>query len=71
MSTQPFATRLKAARARLGVSQAALCRDLDIPARTLESWEMGERTPAPLLQRLLLREIERSTPTQKNPDLSG
>lgn len=41
----------------LGLNKAQFCRKYDIPARTLDSWESGERVPAPYILKLLERAV--------------
>lgn len=40
-------------RESTGLSQQAFAKKYDIPLRTLQSWETGERKPAPYIIRLL------------------
>lgn len=47
------AEQIKSIRARTGLSQAAFAARYDIPKRTVEAWEMGQRTPPPYVIRLL------------------
>lgn len=44
-------------REALGFSKAQFSRQYDIPPRTLESWETGERQPAPYVLKLLERVV--------------
>jgi putative transcriptional regulator len=46
-------SRVAAIRKRVGVSQAVFARYLNIPVRTLQSWEQGLRTPKAGEARLL------------------
>lgn len=48
---------VKEMRELLGLNKAKFCRKYDIPPRTLDSWESGERQPAPYLQKLLERAV--------------
>ena len=48
---------VKEMREYLGISKAEFSRTYDIPARTLDSWESGERTPAPYILKLLERAV--------------
>lgn len=43
--SEQLRVQLKAARAKLGMSQAQFARHLDLPFRTLQSWEMNRNTP--------------------------
>lgn len=63
---QPFSERLKAARSALGLSQQKLSELTDIPKRTIERWEVGERQPTKWTQRLVLNELERMIDAQSN-----
>lgn len=53
-----FAEQLKAARKAAGLSQQDLADITHIPKRTIQEWEVGNRTPAEYLQRFVLREVE-------------
>lgn len=50
-------SEIKAARARLGLSQAKLAAALPAATRTVEDWEAGRRTPPDYLERAL-RDLE-------------
>lgn len=41
---------------------AKLCETLGVPERTVYSWRMGERLPAPWVQRLILDRMKRVKP---------
>jgi DNA-binding transcriptional regulator YiaG len=56
--SRTFAETLKEARAATGLSQQGMADRMLIPKRTIQSWEMGERTPPPYLQRFVLNELE-------------
>ena len=45
MKRSGFSRKLKAARKRLGYSQAALGRALDVHSLTISRWERGAVTP--------------------------
>lgn len=47
------AEQLREIRSRTGLSQAAFAARYEIPKRTIESWEAGDRTPPPYVIRLL------------------
>lgn len=53
-----FCDELKEARLLTGLSQQALAERMEIPKRTYEAWEMGERTPPVYVQRFLLNELK-------------
>lgn len=44
---------IKEVRAELGMTQQKFSDTFGIPKRTIESWEMGIRTPPPYVIRLL------------------
>ena len=52
--------QIRAIRARTGLSQAAFAARYDIPKRTIEAWEMGQRTPPPYVIRLLSEAVPAS-----------
>lgn len=54
-----FAESLKAARKAAGLTQQGLSDLLEVPKRTIEAWEMGERTPPSYVQKLILNELAR------------
>lgn len=49
---------IKQMREYLGLNKAQFSRKYDIPARTLDAWESGERTPAPYVLKLLERAVK-------------
>lgn len=53
-----FCDELKEARQLTGLSQQALAERMEIPKRTYEAWEMGERTPPAYVQRFLINELK-------------
>lgn len=57
-NNQNFADALKQARAATGMSQQGMADRMLIPKRTIQSWELGERTPPPYLCRFVLNELE-------------
>ena len=50
---------LKDARIAAGMTQQEMSDKLDIPKRTIENWESGQRTPPEYVKKLVLRELER------------
>jgi DNA-binding transcriptional regulator YiaG len=46
--------RLKRYRAKHGLSQSMLARQLGVPLKTLQNWEIERTTPSELAQRALL-----------------
>lgn len=55
---EDFTERLKAARKAAGLTQQGMAERMLIPKRTIEKWEIGERTPPPYVQRFVLNELE-------------
>ena len=53
-----FAEHFKRARLAAGITQADMSKLMEIPLRTVESWEVGKRTPPPYVQRFILNELE-------------
>ena len=53
-----FAEKLKAARKEAGLTQQGMAELMLIPKRTVENWEVGDRTPPPYVQRFVLNELE-------------
>ena len=54
---ETFAERLKASRAAAGLTQQSMADLTLIPLRTLQKWEIGERTPPDYVQRFVLNEL--------------
>ena len=53
-----FAQKLQAARKAAGLSQQGMADQTLIPLRTIQKWEIGERTPPPYVQRFVLNELD-------------
>lgn len=51
--TPSVALRIKTIRKKAGMTQVRFAEKYGIPKRTLESWEMGERTPPEYIVNLL------------------
>jgi DNA-binding transcriptional regulator YiaG len=51
--------RIKAAREKLGLTQAGLAKRWGFSRRTLEAWEEGIKSPAPLYREKLERSLRR------------
>ncbi len=49
---------IKEARKAAGLTQKELSDLLDIPKRTVEDWERGERAPAEWAERLIVEKLE-------------
>lgn len=54
-----FSTLLKAARLESGVTQQAAAAQMEIPLRTFEKWESGDREPPSYVQRFVLNELKK------------
>lgn len=52
-------SKIKEARLKAGISQAEMSKRLEIPKRTIEAWEMGDRQPPAYVERLVVAELER------------
>ena len=52
-------SRIKEARKTLGLTQLKVRDILGIPTRTQQGWELGERSPAPWLEDMIIREYKR------------
>ena len=57
MNEKTFAEKLKEARAASGMSQREIAERTLVPKRTIENWEVGNRTPPPYVQRFILNEL--------------
>lgn len=52
-------SRIKKARAQLGITQQKLSDLLGIPKRTIENWEAGSRKPPQWAERLILEKMKK------------
>lgn len=50
--------KLKEARIAAGLTQAEMAELFEIPKRTLESWDMGERKPPAYVTKLIIEKLE-------------
>lgn len=50
--------KLKEARIAAGLTQAKMAELFEIPKRTLESWDMGERNPPAYVAKLIIEKLE-------------
>ena len=57
-----FKEKLKVARKEINITQEGLAKMLEVPKRTIESWESGDRRPPDYVQRLIISEIKRKKP---------
>lgn len=48
---------IKEARKAAGLSQAEMSRLFEIPKRTIESWEAGERKPPAYVEKLIVEKL--------------
>ena len=48
---------IKEARQAAGLSQAKMSRLFEIPKRTIESWEAGERKPPAYVEKLIIEKL--------------
>ena len=53
-----FSEKLKVLRIATGMSQQALADRMQIPKRTLQSWEIGDRSAPPYVQRFVINELQ-------------
>ena len=58
MEQVDFYQALKTARKAAGLSQQGMADIMLIPKRTIEKWEIGERTPPEYVQRFVLNELD-------------
>jgi DNA-binding transcriptional regulator YiaG len=52
-------SKIKEARLKANISQAEMSKRLEIPKRTIEAWETGDRNPPAYVERLVVAELER------------
>ena len=52
-------SKIKEARQRAEISQAEMSKRLEIPTRTIEEWEAGNRKPPAYVERLVVAELDR------------
>lgn len=52
-------SKIKEARLKAGFSQATVSKLLEIPKRTIEAWETGDRNPPPYVEKLIVAELNR------------
>lgn len=55
---EDFPEKLKAARKATDMTQQSMADRMLIPKRTIQDWELGNRTPPPYVQRFVLNELE-------------
>ena len=54
--------RIKQARTEAGLTQREMSDALGIPRRTIQGWEEGTRTPAPWIEKLVVKELKTMKP---------
>lgn len=54
--------RIKQARTETGLTQREMSDALGIPLRTLQGWEEGTRTPAPWIEKFVVKELKTMKP---------
>lgn len=59
-------SRIKETRKALGLTQLKVQKLLGIPTRTQQGWELGERSPAPWLEEMIIREYRRIAISEEN-----
>lgn len=62
-------SKIKEARLRANISQADMSKRLEIPKRTIEAWETGDRNPPAYVERLVVAELERIAEENKSEEL--
>jgi DNA-binding transcriptional regulator YiaG len=50
---------IKEARKAAGLTQKQMSDLFEIPQRTIEAWEAGDRTPTPYVDKLIVEKLER------------
>lgn len=60
-----FASLLRSARTEAGLTQKAASELLNVPKRTIESWEEGKRVPATYTQSTILQALRGAGKEQK------
>ena len=61
-------SKIKEARLNADISQAVMSKLLDIPKRTIEAWETGDRNPPPYVEKLVVAELNRIAESKKLED---
>ena len=60
-----MSSKIKEARAAIGMSRAEMHRVFEIPIRTLEDWDSGKRNPSVWAEKLILEKLERMKEEQE------
>jgi DNA-binding transcriptional regulator YiaG len=64
MSEKKFSEIVKAARARLGLTQVELAKTLRASQQSISCWEDGRRVPPEFTRRLILAELAKMEPVK-------
>ena len=56
----------KIAREAAGLTQKRMSELMEIPIRTIQKWEIGERTPPPYVRRFVLNELKAVAESKTN-----
>jgi putative transcriptional regulator len=56
--SQELKRKLKAARAKLGVSQSQFAKQIGVPLKTLQNWEIDRTTPQPFALKALESQLD-------------
>lgn len=54
---KPFATKLREARSRSGLSQSQAAKQCNVPVKTFQNWEQDRATPSPIIQEFVLKKL--------------
>ena len=52
-----FNEEFKNLRLAIGFTQKQISEHFEVPMRTIQHWELGDRTPPAYVQKLLIREL--------------
>lgn len=55
---ETFAEKLREARTAAKLTQQGMADRMQIPKRTIQDWEGGQRTPPPYVQRFVFNELQ-------------
>lgn len=64
-------SKIKEARLLAGLSQAEMSKRLEIPKRTIEDWETGNRKPPIYVEKLVVAELNRIVENKLVEDKKG
>ena len=63
-------SKIKEARLKADISQATMSKMLDIPKRTIEAWETGDRKPPSYVEKLIVAELNRIANNKNNREVT-